>query len=110
MMLRPRKREKRCYELSWRYLVYDDRYNDSSWSLVHGEVTSNKSGVPHGHAWLVDGQGRVYDPVLNKKYSCKDYAAKFDASPLATYSLHEAASCGSDLRHYGPWIAPPSGW
>jgi hypothetical protein len=109
MKLRHRKREKRCYELSWRYLIHDERYNDGTWSLVQGEVTSDISGVPHGHAWLVDGQGRVYDPVLNKKYTCKDYAAEFDANPLATYSLQEAASTGSRFCHYGPWIDPASG-
>src|SRR5258707_1976305 len=109
MKLRPRNRKKRCYELSWKYLVYDERYNDGTWSLVQGEVTSDISGVPHGHAWLVNGQGCVYDPVLNKKYACKDYAADFDAIPLATYSLGEAARVGCDRGHFGPWIWPPSG-
>jgi hypothetical protein len=29
MNLRPLNRQKRCYELSWRYLVHDERYNGS---------------------------------------------------------------------------------
>jgi hypothetical protein len=33
MKLRPKVRQKRCYELSWRYLCMDERYNDGSWSL-----------------------------------------------------------------------------
>ena len=94
--------------MSWRYLVYDERYNDGTWNLVHGEVTSDISGVPHGHAWLVSDQCRVYDPVRNKQYACKDYAADFGAVPLATYSLKEAMRVGSDHGHFGPWIKPSS--
>jgi hypothetical protein len=109
MTLRPRNREKRCYELSWRYLVHDERYNDGTWSLVQGEVTSAISGVPHGHAWLISDHGRIYDPVHNKEYACKDYAADFDAIPLMTYSLQEALHLGAHHGHYGPWIEPPSG-
>lgn len=109
MKLRPRNRQRRCYELSWRFLVCDERYNDGSWSLVQGEVTSDITGVPYGHAWLVGDNGRVYDPVRNKTYNCEQYAVEFDANQLATYSLEEAMRVGSDHRHYGPWIEAPCG-
>jgi hypothetical protein len=40
MKLRPRNRKKRCYELAYRYLCEDERYNDGSWILVDGVLTS----------------------------------------------------------------------
>jgi hypothetical protein len=109
MRLRPKDRQKRCYELSWRYLCTDERYNDGSWSLVHGEITSTVSGVPYGHAWLISNTGRVYDPVHNKEYSSADYAMEFNAIKLNTYSLKEALRIGAERGHYGPWIWPPCG-
>jgi hypothetical protein len=109
MKLRPKDRQKRCYELSWRYLCTDERYNDGSWSLVHGEITSEISGIPYGHAWLISNTGRVYDPVHNKEYSRTDYATEFNAITLNTYSLKEALLIGAERGHYGPWISPPSG-
>jgi hypothetical protein len=68
MKLRPRNRQKRCYELSCLYLWSDERYNDGSWSLVQGEITSIP-GWTVGHAWLLSNAGRVYDPSRNQEYS-----------------------------------------
>jgi hypothetical protein len=109
MKLRPRKREKRCYELSWRYLMEDERYKDGSWSLVQGELTSPLTGCPFGHAWLISDQDRVYDPVHDKEYCVADYQAEFSAVALTTYSRKEAAIVGAKHGHFGPWIWPPCG-
>jgi hypothetical protein len=109
MKLRPRKREKRCYELSCLYLQLDERYNDGSWSLVQGEVTSRQSPVPYGHAWLVSSDGRVYDPVHNKIYEAADYEAQFKANALNTYSLAESERMSGKHGHFGPWVQPEGG-
>jgi hypothetical protein len=109
MKLKPRNRQKRCYELAYRYLCWDDRYNDGCWSLVQGEMISKVTGLPYGHAWLMSDSSRVYDPVHNKEYSKADYAAEFNAIPLMTYSLKEALRTGAEQGHYGPWIWPPCG-
>jgi hypothetical protein len=108
MKLRPKNRQKRCYELSFKYLCWDERYNDGCWSLIQGEVTSDRIGT-YGHAWLVSDTGRVYDPVRDKEYSNADYAAEFNAMPLTTYSLDEALRTACEQRHFGPWIEPPCG-
>jgi hypothetical protein len=109
MKLRPKDRQKRCSELSWRYLCTDERYNDGSWSLVQGEITSKVSGFPYGHAWLISDGGLVYDPVHNKEYFSADYSTEFNAITLNTYSLKEARRIGVERGHYGPWIEPPCG-
>jgi hypothetical protein len=79
--LRPKNRQKRCYNLAWRYLCTDERYNEGSWSLVQGEITSKISGIPLGHSWLISSTGRAYDPVHNEQYSSADYTTKFNATP-----------------------------
>jgi hypothetical protein len=109
MKLRPRNREKRCYELSFLHLCTDERFNDGSWSLVQGEITSKGTGLPYGHAWLISDRGRVYDPVHNKEYSGADYEIEFKAVALNTYSLKEAERMGAERGHYGPWVWPPCG-
>jgi hypothetical protein len=95
--LRPKNRQKRCYELAWRYLCTDERYNDGSWSLVQGEITSKISGIPLGHAWLISSTGRVYDPVHNEQYSSADYTTKFNAIPQNTYSLKEPSELAPNV-------------
>ena len=105
MKIRPRNRQRRCYELTYLYICTDERYDDGSWSLVQGEITISR--VPFGHAWLVSDDGRVYDPVHNKTYTVADYEAKFKANSLKTYSQKEASRTGAELGHYGPWVWSP---
>jgi hypothetical protein len=107
MKLRPRKRQKRCYELSCRYVQDDERYCDGSWSLVHGQVTSKQSPVPYGHAWLVSADGRVYDAVRDQKYSTADYEREFRARVHKVYSKSESEGQIAEHGHYGPWEVIP---
>jgi hypothetical protein len=87
----------------------DERFNDGSWSLVQGEVTSPITGAPFGHAWLISDRGRIYDPVHDKEYIIADYEAEFRAVVLTTYPREEAIAVGIEHGHFGPWVAPPSG-
>jgi hypothetical protein len=108
MKIRPRNRQKRCYELAWRYLCADERYG-SGWSLVQGQITPKETGAPFGHAWLVSDAGRVYDPVKNLEYGRAEYETEFKAEAMLIYSLKEAGRLGAEFGHYGPWVWPPCG-
>jgi hypothetical protein len=109
MTLRPRNRAKRCFELSFRYLLFDERYNDGSWSLVHGRIAClvNAAGKPCewcGHAWLINKQGLVYDPVYDVQDPWKKYVKNIGgAAPWVTYSQKEASAMACEHLHYGPW-------
>jgi hypothetical protein len=109
MKLRPRNRAKRCFELSWRYLLFDERYNDGSWSLVHGRIILTRNAMTDkpcswcSHAWLINGQGLVYDPVLDVQVPWKEYVKNIGATAWVTYSQKEAAAVACEHLHKGPW-------
>lgn len=108
MKLRPRNRQKRCYELAYLYICTDERYS-VGWSLVQGQITSETTGLPYGHAWLVSDAGRVFDPVKNQEYGRAEYEMEFKAEAMTVYTLKEAERIGAERGHYGPWVWPPCG-
>jgi hypothetical protein len=104
--LRPRnyrKRQGRCYELAYNYLMESD--DAAQWTLVHGEV-----GNPaFGHAWL-ERHDTVYDAVSDMVFVKSEFATRFRATVSATYSKLEAARCALASKHSGPWeIERPAG-
>jgi hypothetical protein len=101
MKLRPQGREGRCYELAFRYLRSDERY-EKGWDLVHGEIDS-ADGLTR-HAWLIrqDG-GMIYDPVLGEEFATAAYRLRFNAAEKRRYTGGEAARCFVKFGHYGPW-------
>jgi hypothetical protein len=105
MKLKPRNRQKRCDELSCLYLWQDERYNDGSWSLVQGAISSGHVGT-YDHAWLISQDGRVYDPVRDKTYAVAEYEAEFQADAVNIYSLEQSERLGGEHGHYGPWALP----
>ena len=110
--IRPRYRQGRCYELSWRYLLFDERFED--WALVHGTVVSPiGNGDAIGHAWLKCARdGTIYDPVLDLVMGATEYAAKYRAIEVACYNRIKAAAAAlAEKATYGPWRAdvPPQG-
>jgi hypothetical protein len=97
----PRRREGRCYELAFRYLRSDERY-EKGWDLVHGEIDSGDG--PIGHAWLVRQDGEmIYDPVLGEEFATATYWLRFDVAEKRRFSGGEAARCLVKFGHYGPW-------
>ena len=98
---RPRRRQGRCYELAWKYLMWDDRFAD--WSLVHGEIISPiGDDKPMGHAWLALGD-LVYDPVHAMQFNALAYTAKYAAVAIARYTRRDALGLGEETGHFGPW-------
>ena len=101
--LRPKYRSGRCYELAWRYLIFDERFADGGWLLVHGEIVSPiGSGLPIQHAWLSGPKG-VFDPVSNRYFDSAEYETRYSARENTTYAREEARKVGLDAGHYGPW-------
>jgi hypothetical protein len=102
MRLRPRIRQGRCYELSYRFLLWDDRFA-TSWDLVLREIISPiGDGKPIGYAWLIRDQG-VFDSNSDTERSWNNYSAKYKAKPFVRYSRTQAIALGTRLGHYGPW-------
>jgi hypothetical protein len=101
MTLRPRYRSGRCYELAWKYLAYEARFE--GWRLVHGEIISPiGDGQPMEHAWL-EKEGNIYDPVFDKVFQAADYRTKYHAKATLVYSQTNAMRLGAERGHYGPW-------
>ena len=98
--LRPKRRQRRCYELAWRYLAYDNRF--AEWTLVHGAISSPIDGCPIGHAWL-QKDDTIYDPAANRKSNAKDWVAAHRAKVICSYSPADAMRIGAQNGHYGPW-------
>lgn len=92
---RPRKRQGRCYELAFKFLM-----DDPTWTLVHGRVDS--SGAVIGHAWL-ERDGWVFDPVLNRTLLWDDFATRHRAARLASFNGPDAARRALASGHSGPW-------
>ena len=97
--MRFRKRAGRCYELSWRHLIWGDRFIGGS--LVHGEVRGRVYSRI-AHAWL-ERDTATFDPVRNEFYDTAIYRMRFEAATIKKYSQLEAAEIGPRLGHYGPW-------
>jgi hypothetical protein len=105
---RPRKRFKRCYELTWEFLAReDDRF--IGWRIVHGMVDlgafandAKASGVSIDHAWL-ESDDQVYDTTLDRTFAKDDYYRQYGACSLVIYTAAEAARLVLDEGHYGPW-------
>jgi hypothetical protein len=64
------------------------------------------TGVPMGHAWLIQGD-MIWDPVEAKTYPADQYRSERDAKVFATYSRQEMCHevCRDDS--WGPWIELP---
>lgn len=93
-----RKREGRCYELSFRT---QQKYPECF--LVHGVLTKGEiSKNPLPHAWL-EYEGIVYDVVLNKTFQKENYYLVFGAQPTLSYSATDAAFNLLSHKHSGPW-------
>jgi hypothetical protein len=98
---RTRKREKRCYELSYKTL--QDLPPDSGWQLVHGMIEVR--GQLAGHAWIEsDERELAFDAVRNETFSCQDYYERARATPVIRYHLREAAQWMSRENSWGPWV------
>lgn len=96
-----RRRAGRCYELSWKYQMDDERF--AGWSLVQGEIVFPiGNGQSMGHAWL-QHDGVIYDPVPDLTLPAADYIAKYKANAITSYSPEEAALIGARSGHFGPW-------
>ena len=92
-----RKRQGRCYELAYNYLMELDE--TAQWTLVHGELGRHPA---FGHAWL-ERHDTVYDAVADKFFSKVEFYLRFSVSIRASYSKLEAAHCVLASKHLGPW-------
>ncbi len=102
MRIRPWTRHGRCYELAFRYLLFDERYS-VGWRLVHGETVGPFDKGRMGHAWL-ESDEMVYDAVLDVMKPILEFERRYAAIRDRSYSKEEAAqrSLASD-NSYGPW-------
>jgi hypothetical protein len=96
--LRPRNRAGRCFELSGRYQI-----DDPTWTLVHGTLYSAEFDICYGHAWL-KRDGWVYDAVQNETFCAEEYATRFGAEEIGSFSYREAARAVLDSGRWGPWV------
>ena len=96
---RVRKRLGRCYELAFRIMFEEP--GAEKFALVHGHVSTLRGVI--GHAWIEIGDGRVYDPVLDRYVPAEDYIAGLSAVIERRYTKLEAAKIAVHARYYGPW-------
>ena len=94
-----RQRIGRCYELSGREVAFSD---DPDARLVHGTI-QGFGYPPNPHAWVVRGNGIVYDPVLGQEFTGETHRALFRSEVDREYSKVEVAIACVRSRHWGPW-------
>lgn len=107
--LRPRKRDRRCYELTWKYHWKLNELGYSNWRTVHGElycivleVNPNKEEFMR-HGWLTSGKV-VYDPVLDRVFDAGDFKEMYDPNNCMTYTVKQfekELEWGGGLGYYG---------
>jgi hypothetical protein len=70
---------------------------------VHGLVL-DQHGEVIGHAWVERyDDGSVYDSVLDRLMSARDYCHEHRAVVIKRFSAREAAVAALKAGHYGPW-------
>jgi hypothetical protein len=95
---RVRNRTHRCYELSFKAMLYEPAAEN--FTLVHG--ARHIAGVHWtGHAWIETNDGRVYDAVKNTYTPTTEYMAS--AVAACRYTKAQAMEHCLSSRHCGPW-------
>lgn len=93
----------RCYELTWKVVVYNPQLG---YRLVHGRLVNPDRAKGRyaevDHAW-VEYRDMVFDAVLERWYLQAEYYARFQAKVHATYTVKEAGAHALRTRHYGTW-------
>ena len=90
----------RCYELSGRYVAYEE----PSATLVHGTI----QGMGHpalGHAWAEMPNGDVWEPATNRLWPGPAFKGMFNPTVSRRYSHDEVMRHILDTEHWGPWDA-----
>lgn len=97
----------RCYEIAGRYA----RENKGSF-LVHGSIGHPGSRLkrepdqpPIGHAWAVDADGEVFEPISGKHFSWDAYRDLFGAVEWIRYPSDDVPLLMLKHRNWGPWDA-----
>lgn len=100
-LLPPKERLGRCFELTFDYLYYDERFNDGSWFLVHGVVAHSYTGERIWHAWLMR-DSIVYDPTFDSLTPWLEYVYDTTVSLALCYSREEAKDLQLSPGHSCP--------
>jgi hypothetical protein len=99
-MIRARRREGRCYELSARIILAR-----ADVVLVHGRARG-PDGSPIDHAWI-EGDGFVHDATKDKNMAPEMFYRMLCAVPLVRYTPKQAADMILLYGHFGPWHTEP---
>ena len=112
-----------CYEAAGRFLMNNcTGQSNCEYTLVHAEVIGQGqlNGVPYGHAWVEDSQGRVHDYSngrnlimpkevyyllgnVENRVVWTDDGRKEREPKIYKYTWQEASQMMLDMEHWGPW-------
>ena len=89
--------------LGWCYKLAGERLWDLKTDrLVHGSI----QGMGHpriDHAWIVQKDGTVWEPVLDQVFDPQVFALAFHAEEHQSYSVQVAAEMMIETGTWGPW-------
>lgn len=74
--------------------------------LVHGSIAA-LGARRIAHAWVMLGNGSVWEPVTNAIYESADFLAMFSPKAEARYTFIEAARAMLLSNNFGPWHVNP---
>jgi hypothetical protein len=98
-----RRRQGRCYELSFRTMLdIHDAGNVDKVTLVHGIVRFDRLTLC-AHAWLESEDGEAYDAVRHVIMPIAQYYKERGAIVERRYTLREAGLVMEETWTYGPW-------
>lgn len=93
-------RQGRCYELAARFVL-----KNHDWELVHATLfprTGQFEDFPYFHAYAIKGD-TVYDAVLDKFYTKKEYYLYFTPHDEISYKIGDVCKNMYKLKTYGAW-------
>lgn len=92
-----------CYELAAKHLLEIARPDgDALARLVHGSIQSGDL-ERIGHAWVIHGDGRVYEPTTARMWEATPFLAFFNRRIEHTYSVEQVRRFIAETKHWGAW-------
>jgi 8-oxo-dGTP pyrophosphatase MutT (NUDIX family)/GNAT superfamily N-acetyltransferase len=97
---------RRCYELAAKRVTLGPNGNMLSGykgsTLIQGTIQG--FGMPPiGHAWVIEPDGKVWEPATDTIYSKDDFEDLYSPRVMETYSVDETRRQVGKSHHWGPW-------
>ena len=96
------ERNHKCYVLSGYALACGGKVDMYS-KMIHGSI-HQVGGERIGHAWLILGDGRIWEPISADIMAGGVFVDEFRPETHRAYSQYDVVEHVREFGHWGPWI------